>query len=44
VLGEREAAIAAFRRAEPLAADLPVVDNRRQAVADGLRALGEQPN
>jgi len=40
VLGEREAAIAALRRAEGLTAGLPDSDPRRQTVSEGLRALG----
>lgn len=41
VLGETEEALAALRRAEPLVQDLPPDDQRRAAVEEGLRLLGE---
>jgi cytochrome c-type biogenesis protein CcmH len=39
VLGERAEAIDALERAEPLVADLPADDPRRQAVEQGLQSL-----
>ncbi|MDF2095574.1 c-type cytochrome biogenesis protein CcmI [Aquibaculum arenosum] len=41
VLGETDAALAALERAEPLVAELPADDRRRQAVEEGLRLLGD---
>lgn len=41
VLGETEEALAALKRAEPLVQDLPQDDQRRMAVSEGLRLLGE---
>ncbi|WP_366554671.1 c-type cytochrome biogenesis protein CcmI [Aquibaculum sediminis] len=41
VLGETDAALEALERAEPLVAELPADDRRRQAVEEGLRLLGD---
>lgn len=41
VLGETDAALTALERAEPLVAELPEDDRRRQAVEEGLRLLGD---